>query len=334
MHASANRPSAESVWTGRIDGDTPEFARWHQVVRPTEADRPVNTGSARPSVAVVGFASDEGVRRNHGRPGAAEGPTALRRALAPLAVHCDVAIVDAGDIEVDGTDLEAGQQQLGFAVAELLDSGHLVIVLGGGHESAYGSGVGRANSTRLAGKRAGILNLDAHFDLRQSAQASSGTPFAQIARDDLEADREFVYAVIGICRDANTASLFSVAADLHARYLLDVDCQPGKRLAVLDFVDEFLADVEIVHLSIDLDVLPASVAPGVSAPAGFGVPMEVLIAVCDRVAASGKLVVVDVVELNPPHDTDGRTARSAARLISTLTHGYCRDPRADQHENR
>jgi formiminoglutamase len=62
-------------------------------------------------------------------------------------------------------------------------------------------------------------------------------------------------------------------------------------------------------------VLPAWIAPGVSAPASFGVPLEVVQHVCDRVSASGKLALVDVAELNPPLDIDRRTARVAARLI-------------------
>ena len=74
----------------------------------------------------------------------------------------------------------------------------------------------------------------------------------------------------------------------------------------------------MLYLTIDLDVLPASVAPGVSAPAAFGVPLPVISAVCRQVAASGKLLHVDVAELNPALDLDNRTARLAARLVNTL----------------
>lgn len=70
-----------------------------------------------------------------------------------------------------------------------------------------------------------------------------------------------------------------------------------------------------VHLTIDLDVLPASVAPGVSAPAGLGVEARVVLGAVRRVAASGKLGVLEVAELNPLFDVDGRTARTAARLV-------------------
>ena len=59
-------------------------------------------------------------------------------------------------------------------------------------------------------------------------------------------------------------------------------------------------------------------APGASAPAAYGVPMPVISAVCRQAAASGKLLDIDVAELNPDFDIDGRTAKVAARLITAL----------------
>jgi formiminoglutamase len=83
-------------------------------------------------------------------------------------------------------------------------------------------------------------------------------------------------------------------------------------------VADFLEQVDVLYLTIDLDVLPASVAPGVSAPAGYGVPLPVISAACKQVAASGKLVHIDVAELNPAFDLDSGTAKVAARLVNTL----------------
>ena len=67
-------------WSGRDDGPGPEHARWHSVIAPLEDESPAG-------IAVLGFASDEGVERNGGRQGAAAGPAALRQALGGLAVH-------------------------------------------------------------------------------------------------------------------------------------------------------------------------------------------------------------------------------------------------------
>jgi formiminoglutamase len=265
---------------------------------------------------ILGFGSDAGVRRNKGRIGAAAAPAAIRAALGPLAFHLDRDVRDAGDVTVAGDALEAGQARAGLAITGLLDAGQLPVVLGGGHETAFASYLGVAGSAAVReGLRVGVLNLDAHFDLRDEAVPSSGTPFLQMARAEAAAGRGLLYAVVGISEPNNTRALFRTADGLGVDYLLDEDCTAE---AARVFVAAFLAQVDALYLTIDLDVLPASVAPGVSAPAAYGVPLPVISAVCRQVAESGKLVHLDIAELNPEFDIDGRTAKVAARLINTL----------------
>ncbi|MGM7643768.1 formimidoylglutamase [Nocardia sp. JW2] len=292
-------------WTGRVDGTSPEHLRWHQAVAPYEPG--VDPGDC----VFVGFASDEGVRRNKGRPGAVDGPDALRRALSPMALPAPLRAFDAGTIAVTDQRLEDGQRRLGDTVTALLDAGAFPIVLGGGHEVAFGTYLGLAGAERARGATIGILNLDAHFDLRPDPVPSSGTPFRQI----LESGADVRYAVLGISQPANTTILFDTADRFGVRYLLDDDCTAERARA---FVADFLAGIDLLYLTIDLDVLPAAVAPGVSAPAAFGVALPIVQAVCDQTAASGKLVVADVAELNPALDIDNRTARTAARLLHRL----------------
>ena len=299
-------------WTGRFDGDGDEHRRWWQAVAPHAPA--ASEAASRPAV-VLGFCSDAGVLRNQGRVGAAAAPAAIRSALGPLAFHLDRDVFDAGDVVVEGDSLEVGQERAGRAISGLLDAGNLTVVLGGGHETAFASYLGVAGSAAVRGKRLGVLNLDAHFDLRDEPTPSSGTPFLQMAHAEAAAGRELEYAVVGISEPNNTRTLFNTAERLGVRYLLDEQCTPE---AVEVFVADFLAGVDVVYLTIDLDVMPASVAPGVSAPAAYGVPLPVISAVCRQVAASGKLLHLDVAELNPKFDIDSRTAKVAARLINTL----------------
>jgi formiminoglutamase len=318
--------TAPLPWTGRNDGADPADARWWQKVEALTAlgptDGPPDHGTPganreepRPA-AFLGFCSDEGVRRNQGRPGAALGPQALRAAMSSLAVHSQRALRDAGDVVVSGTGLEDGQHRAGQAVTSLLNAGFLTVLLGGGHETAYASYLGVAGSTPVqSGRRLGVLNLDAHFDLRREPVATSGTPFLQMADAEKAAGRDFGYAVLGISAPNNTSSLFRTADRLGVAYLQDEQCS---LMEATRFVAAFLDRIDILYLTIDLDVLPASVAPGVSAPAGYGVPLDVIAAVCRQVSGSGKLLHCDVAELNPPFDVDSRTARVAARLVSIL----------------
>lgn len=312
------------IWSGRSDPeDGTQALRWHHQVRQADPGQ-----SRAPGRALLGFACDAGVARNKGRRGAAGGPQALRRALANMAwQHGPAEVWDFGDVTCPGDALEPAQTALADRVAEALTEGHRTIVIGGGHEIAYGSfsGLHRWARTAHPGARIGILNLDAHFDLRRIGEngPSSGTPFLQI-HDDLAAGGEpFRYACVGIGKTSNTAALFDRASDLGVRWRLDEDCTVRHLDATLAFVQDFLDGCDLVYLTIDLDVLPYGVMPAVSAPAPRGVPLEVVDAIIDTVlAARGplgpKLALADLAELNPDVDSQGIGARAAALLCDRL----------------
>lgn len=299
-----------SAWAGRDDGPGPEHRRWHSVV---------SSPAAAPGAAVLGFASDEGVRRNGGRPGTVEGPDHIRRALSSLAVHDELPRYDAGTVAVADTDLESGHEVLSDQVAQLVAAGHLAVVLGGGHETSFGSHRGLR---RVVGESVAIINLDAHFDLRQEEQPTSGTPFRQIAE---LAGESFSYCVLGVSRPNNTAALFDTADRLGVRYRTDDELALAGVAETAELARALARGHDHVHLSIDLDVLPAGVAPGVSAPAAVGMALAQVRAVTQALAASGKLRLLDVVELNPRYDVDGRTAKVAARLVDDAVSFYRRD---------
>lgn len=310
-------------WTGRVDPE-PDSARWHQRIQPLHA-------GAEPGIALLGFACDEGVQRNHGRVGAAGGPAALRKALANLAWHRDAPAFEAGDIVCEDGDLEAAQTRLANGVCALLDSGHLPLVLGGGHEVAYGSWSGlaghlekradaRSAAPRKAAPRIGIINFDAHFDLRDPAHVhSSGTPFAQIAEQCAARGWPFRYACLGVSRASNTRALFARAAELNVLVREDHDIRESTLEYIGAELEAFAAECDALYLTLDIDVLPACEAPGVSAPAARGVRLELLEPLLERLKASGKLRLVDLAELNPEYDIDNRTAKAAARLIHLLS---------------
>ena len=315
MHRKADM----TQWQGRIDASEGEFGkRWHQVVRPFEA-----AGGAR-GVGLVGFACDAGVARNQGRTGAEGGPAALRAMLANMPVRRCRSIADVGDVACspsgDHDGLEQAQEELSAVVAALLADGMLPIALGGGHEIAFGSfgGLARHLAPREQKPRVGIINLDAHFDLRMDERATSGTPFRQIAEDCQARGWAFNYCCLGVSVFANTEALFRRADALGVKWRLDEDMGIMQLDKTLAAVSAFLAGVDHVYLTTCLDVLPAAVAPGVSAPAARGVPLEVIEPIIDTVAASGKLRVADIAELNPGRDIDNRTARVAARLVARI----------------
>lgn len=306
------------VWQGRTDtGERGDTRRLFNVVREIN---PRTDATPNGAPVLLGFACDAGVKRNQGRVGAAEGPQAIRRALANLPAHDIACLFDAGDVTCDGDDLEASQQALADAVRRQLDAGAQPVVLGGGHEIAWGTWQGLRAHLDAKGDRSRvlILNLDAHFDLRTARPGTSGTPFDQIAQASESSGLPFDYACLGVSRLSNTASLFERARELKTTFVEDVDMQDRHLDARLAQIDTLIADVSHVYLTIDLDVLPAPVMPGVSAPAAYGVPMSVVEAIVTHVRRSGKLRVADLAEYNPRFDAQGTGARVAARLAYRL----------------
>lgn len=301
-------------WQGRVDpAESGDARRWHQVMRPASR-------AEAPGRALLGLRSDAGVVRNQGRPGASEGPLALRRQLANQAYHLTAPLYDAGDVVCQGDDLEAAQQAFAGRVTGLLEQGHRVIGLGGGHEIAFASFSGLlAHAQRQARMpRLGILNLDAHLDLRQTERASSGTPFRQCAELCREAGVDFHYTCLGVSRGGNTPALFARAESLGVEWVLDEQCRALDSPAVKAALEGLLARVDWLYLTVCLDALPAWVAPGVSAPSARGIELALVEEIIDHLAARIALPVVDVAELNPRLDIDSRTARVAARLVERL----------------
>lgn len=305
-------------WSGRVDlPESPVARRWHQWVREPSA-------GAAPGVAVLGFASDEGVRRNGGRVGAAEGPAALRAMLSNLPTLDDTPLYDAGTVDVVDGDLEAAQQRYAGRLAALLDAGHLPVGLGGGHEIAFATYQGLARYLGTRRPRVAIVNIDAHFDLRRQDRGSSGTPFLQAIEHAAALGLPLDYCVLGVSASANTRLLFDTADQLGVHYVRDDELGLLDLPARIAQLQAQLADVDVVYLTLCLDALPHAMAPGVSAPSARGVPLEVVEPLIDAIAATGKVRVMDVAELSPPFDRDRVTARVAARLIHRATHAIGR----------
>jgi formiminoglutamase len=271
---------------------------------------------AEPGIALLGFASDEGVRRNQGRTGAAQGPAALRQALASLPVAHSRPLYDTGDIACTDGDLEGAQQRYADRMTELLADGHFPVGMGGGHEIAFGSYLGLANSPDAG--RIAIVNLDAHFDLRDSSVATSGTPFRQALRHAAEHGIALDYFCLGVSKASNTRRLFHTAAETGTRFLMDVDMTPANAAAQVEQLLQWLQPADSIYLTVCLDVLPHAVAPGVSAANPRGVTLETLEPLIAAVAGTGRLKLCDIAELCPPLDRDNVTAKVAARLIHGL----------------
>lgn len=299
-------------WGGRVDG-AKDIRVHQQIVLADLNEGWENVGA----MAILGFCSEEGVRRNKGRVGAADGPRELRSALSNFAWHfpANFQLVDTGNVHCQDGNLEEAQLALAEGVSRIIKRTAFPIIFGGGHETAWGSYMG-IRQAMGPGAKIGIVNIDAHFDLRTpNDQANSGTPFWQMADWAKEHNANFNYLCLGINSTANTQSLFDLAEELGVDYVTtdELSSLPVNRLP--EKLTQFVQAHDHIYLSIDLDAFDAAFAPGVSAPASLGLsPYQVLPWLRD-IAASRKMLLCDICELNPIYDLDRRTAKLGASLV-------------------
>ncbi|MEX0313320.1 MAG: formimidoylglutamase, partial [Allomuricauda sp.] len=215
-------------------------------------------------------------------------------------------------------DMEAAQAKLTSSVCSLLDKKQFPIILGGGHDVAYGHyhGIKKHLDSKKEGKSIGIVNFDAHFDLRQNTlNNNSGTPFYQIAQECKEEHISFNYLCLGIRKDANDRSLFQTAKELDVTYVLTDTFQIQFLDEINTWINAFIKTVDKVYVTIDLDGFSSAYTPGVSAPSPMGFTPHIVLECLKTIIASGKLISVDLAEMNPKYDIDGQTAKLAASLI-------------------
>lgn len=294
-------------WNGRHDGNGDEHLRMYHVMNQSQHAK----------FALIGFSSDEGVRRNQGRIGAAQAPDLIRKQLANLPVHTPVSITDMGTIVCIDNNLEQAQLELADQVDLALQHGMKPIVLGGGHEVAFGSfrGIFQHLQKAKTAQKIGIINFDAHLDLREENQATSGTPFLQAAQLSQQHHQEFHYLCIGIARHSNTKKLFNTANDLNCQYIFDDEVERQNLESLLLKIDSFMKQVDVLYVTVDLDVFSASIAPGVSAPAVKGIELRIFDLLIAHIQNSGKVRLLDIAECNPNFDQDQRTAKLAAYIV-------------------
>ena len=256
-------------------------------------------------VALLGLADDAGVRLNGGRPGAAHGPTALRAALSRHGAADPASgplprVFDAGDVVAAGS-LDETHARVTEATRALLDRGLLPVAVGGGHDLTFP--FVRAVAARWPGLAG--LYFDAHLDVRDAP--GSGMPFRRLIDDCGVRSLD----LLGFRPLVNTAAHLAWFAEHGGTLRADDEAVR-------------LPEGPALFASVDLDVLDAAHAPGVSAPNPAGLTVRALEPWVRRCGEDARVRCFDVMELCPPHDEGGRTARVAAHLVLAFLAGYAR----------
>jgi len=252
------------------------------------------------------------------QPGARRGPIAILEASTHLETFDDelvcetwerVGIATLPAVAPDTTGPAATLARIAAAAAEVLASGRFLIGLGGEHSVT----APLVQATRVRHPALGVLQLDAHGDLRDAFEGSphnhacvmrrlaeAGVPLAQVGIRSLTSEEHAFIDEKGIC---------TVYA--HEAVLQPVESWLPRVLAALP--DE-------VYVTVDLDAFDPSIMPATGTPEPGGLDWYRALAVLRGVAERRRIVGFDVVELAP---MPGNVAPDflAAKLVYKLL-GY------------
>lgn len=300
------------------------------------------------AVALLGLPDDTGVRLNHGRPGAALGPSAFRAALARYGTtydgvhHRPIAanVFDAGDVipAEQGEPIERlaeTHRRAMEAAFALHGSGLVVVGVGGGHDLTLPTVAALA---RHCGAPIGGVNIDPHFDVRDSP--GSGMAYRRLIEEGHVDARRFTEFSAGRFVNSREHTDFLL---LHRASIVPFEVvHSDTRAAMEGALSTARGDsgaggppgaVLPIFVSFDLDAIDGAHAPGVSAMNPMGLDVSRAVQLADAAGRCPGVRHFDLMELSPPYDDPpgaaalgaetgalipGRTARVAAHLFLTF----------------
>jgi arginase len=216
---------------------------------------------------------------------------------------------------------------LGLAVQKSLEEGYLPLVLGGDHSIAAGSISGVAAHFRKEKKQIGCIWLDAHSDMNTPESSPSGNvhgmPLAGIMgygvpelldlfnfKPKIEPQN---VVLVGV-RDLDShEKKFIKKLGVRAFTMRDID-ERGMREVMADALKCALDDTDGIAVSLDMDFVDPSDAPGVGTPVRGGVTYREAHLALEMIADSEAMASMEIVEINPVIDEHNRTATLGVEL--------------------
>lgn len=209
-------------------------------------------------------------------------------------------------------------------------AGRFPLVLGGDHAQAMGTIAGIARHYRKTGERIGVLWVDAHADMNTPETSPSGNihgmPLAALlghGPDELTklagpepALRPEDVVIIG-ARDIDPTEVPLVRETGVRVYTMSELDRRGTSICLDEALAQLADGTAGVHLSFDLDGVDPKDAPGVGTPVPGGLNLRESHLICETVAESGRLLGMELVELNPTLDDANRTGRLSVWLIES-----------------
>ncbi len=304
----------------------------------------VETPGAPPrAVALIGAPVQAGTHQ----AGCLMGPAALRTAgIASVLEELGCRVMDHGDVAPvppgprpaasvprlrNLAEVAAWTRALGDRVHDVLEAGQLPIVLGGDHSLSMGSVHGAARHCSTAGRDLFVLWLDAHADFNTPDTSPSGNmhgmPLAALCGEPgldgvfggapgpgISPGRVHLFGIRSVDR-GERALLRTRGVDVVDMRHID---EWGVAVPLRRILERVAAARGFLHVSLDVDFLDPSLAPGVGTTVPGGATYREAHLIMEMIHDSGLLGSLDLVELNPFLDDRGRSALMLVDLVSSL----------------
>lgn len=290
-------------------------------------------------VRIIGVPMDLGQSRR----GVDMGPSALRGAgLQTRIRQLGLTVEDIGNLEVkQPEEMPVGEKrakylqeiaetckELAATVEKSLGEGFLPLVLGGDHSIAAGVAAGVAAHYRKEKKQIGYIWLDAHGDMNTPESSPSGNVHGMPLAAIMGYGPAELVELLGFKPKAEPGNIVIVGAraldaqerkivkksGIHVFTMRDID-ERGMREVMSDALKYAMDDTAGVAVSLDMDFVDPSDAPGVGTPVRGGVTYREAHLAMEMIADTEAMVSMEVVEINPILDEHNRTALLGVELV-------------------
>jgi arginase len=290
-------------------------------------------------IRIIGVPMDLGASRR----GVDMGPSALRVAgLQARIKQLGYQVEDIGNISVkQPEEMSYGEKRakylaeiadackdLGAMVEKSLEENLVPIVLGGDHSIAAGSLSGVASHFKKKEKRIGLIWLDAHGDINTPESSPSGnihgmplaaamgygaTELVELLGFKPKVEPQNI-SLVGIRDLDSQEKKLAKKSGVHVFTMRDID-ERGMREVMSDALKYAMDDTDGISVSLDMDFVDPSDAPGVGTPVRGGVTYREAHLAMEMIADTEAMVSLEVVEINPVIDEHNRTALLGVELV-------------------
>lgn len=296
------------------------------------------------AIHIIGMPINHGAAKN----GSNLGPDKFRELnIEPLLREMEYDVCDLGNIEVANVTenhiyrcdeklkyydvVIDANTKLAFKTYDSISSGNFPLTIGGDHSLGMGSIAGVSKHI----KNLGVVWIDAHGDLNTEETTMTGNihgmPLAasigkgpdklvNLFEHRIKVKDENVVHIAG--RDLDPGEVALIDSSNIKAFSMDKVKEYGIDKVIEESIDYLRGKVDAIHVSFDVDSIDSSYVPGTGTPVKDGLSVEDAKKLLGALAASGMMVSLDLVELNPLLDNNDSTAKIYMDIIKCIFENF------------